>query len=324
MSEQMNSFLHTPETIEVTSKYDDTVSEFLNDQISHVGEETVRKVTHFAEHEFEPLLREKVLHKKSSNTVSYDKYKKSFLVQGKNISPGEIVASRHFTNDISIPDSTQTSGAGRSVFEKYIELSTKDVLTEELNKTLAKNLAKKTKREDARKSIAYSEVEARSGITSEQLGIKAEKLMIGVAEMISINRPDLHISVRAGNAYEDVQEKIDFIIDVRSKKRGVEVETRDELFDEKHFGIQFTINTSKQDSKKDQIEKSKNRGTEMDDILLVTMEQDMLRKALNSWKEKGSPLHGPWAEFSKESQHKVITALFENILSEAELASLTK
>jgi hypothetical protein len=324
MFENFTQSKNTEGTNEMLSTHKNAVYEFLNDQSEIVPKEEINRILYFAEHEFEPLLREKVLNKKSSNTVSYDKYKKSFSVQGKSISPGEIVASRHFTNDISIPDSTQTSGAGKSVFEKYIELSTKDVVTEELNKTLAKKLAEKTRREDALKSKAYSEIEARSGVTSEQLGIKAEKLMIGVAEMISINRPDLHISVRAGNAYEDVQEKIDFIIDVRSKKRGVEIETRDELFDEKHFGIQFTINASKHDSKKDQIEKSKNRGTEMDDILLVTMEQDMLRKALNSWKEKGSPLHGPWSEFSKESQRKVITALFENILSETELASLTK
>lgn len=317
-------FTQPQEKRELSPVFKNTADEFLNDQASRVPQEEINNALYFAEHELKPLLSHKLEHNKSTHEISFDKYKKTFNVNGSAISPGEIIASRHFTGDISLPNTLKQSGVGKNLVEKYVQYSTNDVLTESLNKILAGNLARATQKQDMLKSKAYQEIEHRSGTSSEQLGVIAEKLMIGVAEMVSINRPDLHIAVRPGNAYEDVQEKIDFIIDVRSKKRGVGIETKDEAFDEKHFGIQFTINTSKQDSKKEQIEKSKNRGTEMDDILLVTMEQNMLRNALKSWEEKGSPLHGPWAEFSKESQKRIITALFENILTQEEVLSLTK
>lgn len=320
-TESLNIHTENPEKSSHVKKY---ANEFLNGKNELLSEGDIENVLYFAENEFKPLLENSLSQKESSNEVVYDKYKKSFSVRGQKITPGEIIASRHFTNDICIPPLVQQHGAGKQVFEKYLNSKTNDIVSEELNRQLAHKLVEVTQKKDALKSKAYSEIEKRSGKDTEQLGVVAEKLMIGVAEMISINRPDLHIFIRPGNAFEDVEEKIDFVIDVRSKKRGVEIETSNDSFDEKHFGIQFTINTSKNQSKMDQIEKAKLRGTEMDDILLVTMEQELLKKALHTWKEKGSPLHGPWAEFPKESQNKIIRGLFENILTEVELESLTK
>lgn len=317
-------FTQPQEKRELSPVFKHTADEFLNDQASRVPQEEINNALYFAEHEFKPLLSHRLEHNKSTHEISFDKYKKTFNVNGGAISPGEIIASRHFTSDISLPNTLKQSGAGKNLIEKYVQYSTNDVLTESLNKILAGNLARTTQKQDMLKSKAYQEIEHRSGTSSEQLGVIAEKLMIGVAEMVSINRPDLHIAVRPGNAYEDVQEKIDFIIDVKSVRRGVGIETSDTTFDEKHFGIQFTINSAKHDAKKEQIEKSKNRGADIDDILLITMDQEMIRKAITAWKTKGSPLHGPWAEFSQESKQKILTTLFENILSEKELGSITK
>jgi hypothetical protein len=149
-------------------------------------------------------------------------------------------------------------------------------------------------------------------------------MMQGIAEMISLDRPDLHIDIRPANAYQDVEEKIDFIISTKSKNRGVGIEATEDQYEEKSFGIQFTVNKSATAHKLDQIEKAKKRTTDMDDILLVSIDQTMVRTALINWQKAGRKIHGPWNYMPSESKKKVIETLFGGVLKPEEIESLQK
>lgn len=176
------------------------------------------------------------------------------------------------------------------------------------------------------KSKAYQAIADRSTLesSSEQLGVIAESVMQGFAEMVAIDRPDLGISVAPANAYQDVAEKIDFIVTTKTKKRGAGIEVVDPLIEERHIGIQFTVNTSEKtrEHKHDQIEKAKARGTDLDDIVYFAFDVHMIRSAMNTWEQKGKPLSGIWGELSPEAQQRALDGLFTNVLSPEQQKSL--
>lgn len=298
------------------------MDEFLGEEKIHINEHTLTEIQDKAK-AHEKMILTQIEQGEGDRDITYNKYKKEFLIDGERTTTGEIVASRHFGSSLSLP-AKGSSFEEKRLHQMYVEHHVRDVLTSESNKALAEALAKANEKKDHFISEAYAKIAEREGKESEQLGVIAEKLMIGVAETIAIDRPDLHLIIRSANAYQDVAEKIDFIISTKTKKRGVGVDTKEGEYDEKNFGIQFTLNTSKKEFKEDQIAKAKARGLDVDDILLVYVEQDTLLKAVRKWKEKGNSHKGPWVELSKETQHKTLRTLFEGILSEEEIDTLIK
>lgn len=259
----------------------------------------------------------------AQHEIVYDKRKNNFTVNNELVTAGEVIASRHQGTRIKFSDSVDSGFLGKKLKENYLKSLIRDEFTTKLNKILAEKLAVTEGKKDALKSKAYEAIAEREGEHNEQLGVIAEGMMTGVAEMIAYNRPDLHIQIEKANAYQDVHEKIDFIIKTKTKKRGVGTEVGD-TFDEKNFGIQFTVNTDKAEHKMDQINKSKSRDLDVDDILLVMVDGAMLSKAINAWKSDGKKIKGPFAYLPKEAQRKTIEKLFENILGSDDEASLLK
>lgn len=256
--------------------------------------------------------------------VSYDKYKKVFIINNEVVSPGEIVSSRHQGAKLKLNASLDNSAVSKKLKENYYKSLIRDSFTTKLNKALASKLAITERMINMDKAKAYEEIANREGEQSEQLGVIAEGMMTGVAEMIAVNRPDLHIVVEKANAYQDVHEKIDFIIKTKTKKRGVGTEVSDAEYDEKNFGIQFTTNIDKAEHKMDQINKSKSRELDVDDILLVMIDGETLSKAVNTWKSDGKKIRGPFSYLPKETQRATIEKLFGDILGAEEEASLLK
>ncbi len=150
--------------------------------------------------------------------------------------------------------------------------------------------------------------------------------MQGFAEMVAVDRPDLGISVAPANAYQDVAEKVDFIVTTKTKKRGAGIEVVDPLIEERHIGIQFTVNTSEKtrEHKHDQIEKAKARGTDLDDIVYFAFDMKTLQQAINAWEQSGKPLSGVWNKLSKQAQVEAMRGLFETLLSDEQETSLLK
>lgn len=255
--------------------------------------------------------------------VSYDSFHESFTVKyEQGISLGTLIASRHLGINLTMNDVLDRYEGGRRAVSTMKQKLVEDHVSQSINKKLAEHLARETAQKDALLSKAYSKIAERSELTSEQLGVRAEQLVIGKMEAIAIDHPEFGLSVSPANAFQDVGEKIDFVLSTQTKKRGVGVEEGD-LSEEKHIGIQFTINTLKKEHKTAQINSSKKRGTEMDDILLVTIDMSLFEQAIKDWEQQKKPLCGPWNYLPENVQHQALNELLKSLLSDEQIKQLT-
>lgn len=312
------------ETIAGREFLEQSAGHFLGEERGFIGEEKISNIITEIEKGIIELKKE-IEGTDGKRVANYDRRAGEFAVGSEEkVSMGNIIASRHWGINIALPETLDESGIGKKIRKMAIEKKTSDILCENLNKELSEILTEKTKKEDLLKSEAYKKIAERSGKESKQLGIQAEHIITGVVEAISIDRQDLGITISQANAYQDVQNKIDFIIATKQKKRGVGVNKEDVTYEEKHIGVQFTINSSKVEHKADQINKAKERGVEVDDIIYLEIEKDTLKKAIRKWEESGKPISGPWKFLPKETREITIKKLFEGMLTEEQEKSLLK
>lgn len=320
----MNSFLEQPPQEEILkSPWKSVAEDFLSEAEGFISEETLAHIIEKSK-VTEEKVRKDMDSGNYSQTAMYDKYKKSFFVGNEHATIGEIVAARHMGININLPENLEISGDGKKIRRLMVEHRTNDVLYESLNKELASVLAETVRREDILKSKAYEAIALRSGTESAHIGVVAEHIMIGLAEKISIDRPDLGMRVLPANAYQDVEEKIDFIIATSHKKRGAQIDSKELSEEDRVIGIQFTVNTPKKEHKLEQIAKSKERGVHVDDIVYVAIEKEVLQKAIKEWEKAGKPIAGPWSYLSKDIQHLTLRGLFGGVLTEEQERSLLK
>lgn len=302
-----------------------SANEFLGEAIDYIDSKELDKILANTQKRLEEISVEDIPNK--NNEVSYNKHNKTFIFKGKPVSAGQIISSRHLGQTFSLPKTLDASLEGRKLQNLHQKAHLEDYMFDEINKSLATNLSNLTQNRDLLLSKAYEAIARRTGESkenNEQLGVIAEKIIFSVAEMIAIDRPDLGVTVHQSNAYQDVEEKIDFIIATRNKKRGAQIGIEDQDNKDRHIGIQFTINTTKEVHKKDQIAKAKARGIDVDDIVYVAVEGSILRKAIEFWNKDDRPISGPWDYLPAEAKKNTIKALFTNIISEAEELSLLK
>ncbi|HRH30978.1 MAG TPA: hypothetical protein PK886_02865 [Candidatus Paceibacterota bacterium] len=296
--------------------YEGELNEFLDDREKNlIGEEKIKEI--------ENKTKEEVVETNSGKEVSYDKRANKFTIGLTETSIGELVASRHFGAKIKLPtENDKEAGALKQLRKKYSLFLRRDSFTTKLNSELAKKLSESETRSSGKKE-AYDAIHKRETEGSEQEGVVAEKMMIGAIEMISIDRPDLRLEIRPSNARQDVEEKIDFIITTKKKRKNIGIEEKNSKeFDEKSFGIQFTTNSNKEEHKKRQIEKAKELELDVDDILYIAIDREIVHTALVEWEKKGKPISGPWGELNKFVKTKALENIFKNILSEEQIRSI--
>lgn len=316
-----NTLEHPPKIESLKETLSKQADIFLGEEKGMISREVFEKIIDDSEKE---------LNASGSNTengkdIEYDKYKNKFQI-GKDTyaSMGDIVSARRWGINIELQERERESGQEKKLRKLIKEKRSESILHKHLNKELAERLSESTKHQDMLKSKAYEEIAKRTGIESKQLGVVAEQIVIGVLEGISIDRDDLGFSVIEANAYQDVNDKIDFIIASKHKKRGVGVNEKENLFEEKSIGIQFTTNTSKGEHKADQIAKSKERGIEVDDIVYVEVDKKLLQNAISKWEHEGRSITGPWKFLSPEIRKQILTNLLGELLTDEQIKSLIK
>lgn len=257
-------------------------------------------------------------------TVEYDRRNKCFVVNNEHYTLGQIIAARRLGIDFHLPESLNESGDGKKLRKVLLEKMTTDKLYGELNKEIARMMSLITKINGIGLSNIYKEVGKRSDGNSEQFGIRAEKIVLGFLEKISIDRPDLGIEVRESNAVEDVKNKIDFLVSSKHKVKGVGVNRNDFSFEEKTIGVQFTTNLSKRDHKVEQIANSKEGGVWVDDIIYVEINPSILSAAINKWETKGKKISGPFEELPEDIKNQIIMNLLKGMLTDEQEKSFKR
>lgn len=255
--------------------------------------------------------------------IIYDKYKKSFFWKDNKISIGEILSSRKLGSEISLDKNISNFGEGKRLLKALKEKKIADIVAKNYGEELSKTLSEKIKREDYLKSKAYEEIYKRSKENKEQFGIKAEQIFISLLESISIDRTDLSLKVYEANPWQDVENKIDFILERKNKKKGIGVEEKEDL---KTIGVQFTTATSKKSHKLDQIRKAKYKikETEIDDIIYIEIDSKILRKAIDDSKKEQNKFLNPIKFLPKDIKDRLLKKLFKDILNDTEIKSLEK
>ena len=121
-------------------------------------------------------------------------------------------------------------------------------------------------------------------------GWVAEKMVKNLLTKLAVDE-GLDIEVLDTDIYQDIDQKIDFVIRRKSHNRGVEVET---LPTANRLGIQFTTDPRPEtkERKLRQIRNSKfqlDKTDHIDDIVLVSIQFGYVQKLWNQWKEKELP-----------------------------------
>lgn len=300
---------------------------FLGDETRFVDTEIIDKVIRDVSNQEHETRQE--MENTKNDTVIYDRYHKSFSVRkDKGISIGEIVSARRWGVNVSLPKELENFGDGKRVRKLMLEARSHDVLCSILNKELSTKLSTDTQKRDALLSRAYSKVAERSLseniFENKQTGVLAEQVIIGLLEGLSIDHPEFGFKVTETNAYQDVQNKIDFILSTKEKKRGVGVNREDSLKENKTIGIQLTTNSNSKEHKIDQINKAKERGVDVDDIVYVEIKKETLENAIKKWEELGKKISGPWSYLPEDLKTRTAKSLLDGFLTEEQERSLQK
>lgn len=167
---------------------------------------------------------------------------------------------------------------------------------------------------DTRKKDAYQKIEERLGKENHQEGVVAEKMVKNFLKKLSIDT-DADFEIVDADVYQDVEQKIDFIIRRKAveRNRGVGVE------ESKDVGIQFTTALGKSEHKERQIEKSKrNLEEDIDDIVLVSLPAYQASALYRVWSQNKKP-GGPEKMWGSDVQETLFRGVMDKVLSPEEI-----
>jgi len=178
---------------------------------------------------------------------------------------------------------------------------------------------KNNSRVDTLKQNAYGEIEKRLGQENTQEGIVAEKMVKNFLKKLSIDT-DVDFEIVDADVYQDVEQKIDFVIHRKSaqKNRGAKIRESEHAAD---IGIQFTTALGKVEQKERQIEKSKrNLDKNIDDIVLVTLPSYQASRLYKDWLKDKKP-GGPDKQWSTEIKETLFRGIMDKVLSQEEITA---
>jgi hypothetical protein len=168
---------------------------------------------------------------------------------------------------------------------------------------------------DDRKRETYRAIKEKNlDLKTMPPGIMAEKMITSFLIKEMYDNPDLSFTIKSVDVYEDVEHKIDFILELKDVVRGVKV-------GEPHHsvGIQFTINPGATEKKEKQLERVRKvslHETEVDEIMLITIPLDDVVAKYETWAsaKKGQvDPRGPDNLWSDETKKKIIEVLLHRI-----------
>jgi hypothetical protein len=189
--------------------------------------------------------------------------------------------------------------------------------------------AERDEKKDVDKIAAYRSFEGPENL--KQDGVMAEKMLRSFFKKISYDNDDLNFSFKGADAYQDVNQKIDFILRRKNKLSAVSVDDDYEIDDSK-FGLQFTLqkDTSGKDNQL-RIQNNKISRLSLDDTddgILLEIEKLILVKgsgggfkdAYTEWKD-GEYAFGPERLMKQSFRKKVFFDVLSNVFKNDEVES---
>lgn len=180
---------------------------------------------------------------------------------------------------------------------------------------------KKTTHEGGETSPTYRAIYEEEK-SKKKMGIIAEKLTKTFFQKNIIDH-ELDMRLEEVDVQRDVDQKIDFILHLPFRKRGVGSEASEKR---ENIGIQLTINTEKknQEHKKRQVaEAKKHLDEDVDDLVLVTLPLNELYLLLHRWEEDEMRPGGPIKKWWKDSQkEQIFRGVLQELFSDQEITGM--
>lgn len=203
----------------------------------------------------------------------------------------------------------------RNIRKKYFIEQARRELMDLLNRQIVTNESQ-SEFVDAKKSEGYIKMIAQEN--QEQSGKYAERMVKNLIKKIAIDQ-DLDIDIAEGDAYQDMELKIDFIISRKSAARGVKVDTHDE----ERIGVQFTSTDSREilEKKEKQVQTAKTKlkpQEKIQDIALISIPLFQIQKLIRDWNKNRKP-GGPEKLWSAEIKADIFQKMMRNFLTEEEI-----
>ncbi|MBT3412829.1 MAG: hypothetical protein HOJ15_01890 [Candidatus Jacksonbacteria bacterium] len=157
----------------------------------------------------------------------------------------------------------------------------------------------------------------------EKPGLIAEKMVEIFLKKLTYDY-GVDFDVETADVYQDVEQKLDFIIRRKSRARGVEVSAR-EGEEAERLGVQFTIDQTqaKRTAKLKQIDRTKNQFRRsgdhpVDDIVLVSVPLDGVKRIFDKWKRTQAS-GGPDELWDIKTKERIFRGVMEGVLTVEEI-----
>jgi len=270
--------------------------------------------------------------KESAPQVQYDrksdrlyyrhKNKKQYLTRGELFTDGDWGLS--YNPDNTVPRNIRKRYLIEEAKRQLSELADEQILLNEISSTDTHY-----KKKDAYQNILSDQEQA---VTRP--GLVAEKMVENHLKKLAFDH-DVDFTIKRADVYQDVEQKLDFVIHIKPYRRGARVEDRDTdrssgERDLNAAGIQFTTITggktlkhkeSQVDRSKEQLAAGKNtpdRGSKVDDIILVSIPRQEIIDTYNQWQANQQP-GGPDKLWDNDRKQTVFAKLMQDIMPEAKI-----
>ena len=210
----------------------------------------------------------------------------------------------------------------RMIRKQYLIADAKRKLQDLLDEQISvEAIASARTHEFTRGAYQRSKEEKDAGIEHE--GILAEKMVQNFLTQLSVDY-NLDFRIESADVYQDIQQKIDFMIHRTSHTRGVGVEADDQGED---IGVQFTISQRPEslEKKQEQISRSKQllrRYEDIDDLVLISIPIRGIKQLIKEWEGEGKPPGGPSAMWYPKSKEKIFKLVLEKMYSREEIEEM--
>lgn len=254
-----------------------------------------------------------------SRNAYYDAKKKVFIYDVQDNPEKEATFGEIMTDiDWGVLYALDKKTLPRNLFKQYLLQRTKNDLRQLLNKQIiiseTRGSAARSKRREA--YISYQEG-LESGSRYEHGGCIAEDMVKNILRKFAYDS-DVDFEIIETDIFQDIEQKIDFIIHFINKNRGVKVFDEDKL---KDIGVQFTTNMSDETlkHKEFQVGEAKKHITpewHIDDLVLVVFPLKISNNLFRKWIESGRSAGGPDKYMNRRDAEKLFQSLMQNMISQ--------
>lgn len=238
----------------------------------------------------------------------------------KNVTKGEVISGMEWDKEFSLyKNEFMKHKSSQELYDKLVLSRAEKEIRDLLDIYILDREIKKNDQEDKMKMEAYIQIKNRNSAKSLDrmpLGVMAEKMVFSFLARVAADNPGLDFEVEHANVYQDVEQKIDFIVKTKNmiNNRGVRVEA-----DEKITKIQFTINASKEG-----IDLKNKQMARFNDVVLIQMPELHVREAIKKWQASDEKVAGPDKYLDRESQKTILEKILKGLVTDEILEKAIK